>query len=169
MDIPLVALVDDDVTVLNSMSFLLDAAGFQAVTYNSTTTCLEDKAGQATCLIIHPTTGFLAALDLIRQLHMAGISLPTLLFTDGTSPGLQKAAGHIGIEVVQDPVNAGAHAVRFVERHHAHPSLSHYSDFDRLRKAGPNQRIPEREAPTDQVDSSEGSISRVKFVGRSKT
>jgi hypothetical protein len=101
MDIPLVALVNGDVTVLHSMSFLLDAAGFQTVTYNSTTACLDDKAGQATCLIIHPATGSLAALDLIRQLHTAGISLPTLLITDALSPGLENAAGQFGIEVVQ--------------------------------------------------------------------
>ena len=103
-----VALVDDNVTVLNALTFSLEALGHQVVGAKSGTELLSIIADAAPDIIVSDfrladeETGF----DVIQAARKAfGEQLPALLITGDTDPNIMRAMAQQGIIVQYKPMD----------------------------------------------------------------
>jgi len=79
---PLIAIVDDDESMRETMKDLLDSAGFSAVTFTSAESFLKSKrARTVSCLITDMRMPGMTGLELHRQLVASGAAIPTVLVT----------------------------------------------------------------------------------------
>jgi len=79
---PLVAVVDDDESMRETMRDLLDSAGFSAVTFPSAESFLKSKRSRGvSCLITDMRMPGMTGLELHRRLAASGTSIPTVLIT----------------------------------------------------------------------------------------
>jgi two-component system response regulator FixJ len=97
-----VAVVDDDLAVLDSIKFLLELEGHKVRTYSSGAGFLKDRPARPRCLITDQHMPGLTGLDLVARLRGEGINIPTLLITGLSSPAIGARAAQLGIEAVID-------------------------------------------------------------------
>lgn len=95
-----VAIVDDDSAVLDSLKFLLEVVGYRVATYASAQTYLSDGAISPACLILDQHMPGMTGLDLVQRLRDDGASIPVLLITGSPSPAIVARAAQLGIEKV---------------------------------------------------------------------
>lgn len=95
-----VAVVDDDLAVLDSLKFLLEIEGYTVAIYSSATAFLEDHAAQPACLILDQHMPLMTGLELIAKLRSEGVRLPVLLITAQPSSAIIARAAQLGIEKV---------------------------------------------------------------------
>lgn len=97
----LVGVVDDDDAVRESLRFLLEAAGFAVVTFDSAARFLgAADTGEIACLLLDHHMPEMTGLDLLRRLHGAGRSLPVALMTGSPSAQLTRQALELGAVVM---------------------------------------------------------------------
>jgi FixJ family two-component response regulator len=79
---PLVSIVDDDESMRDAVSNLLEAAGFSTATYPDAESFLK-SAGvpRAGCLLVDMRMPGMSGLDLHQHLVARGTSIPTVLIT----------------------------------------------------------------------------------------
>jgi FixJ family two-component response regulator len=112
-----VAIVDDDTAVVESLQFLLEAAGQKVVAYTSALAFLEDSDSQPRCLIVDYHMPHMTGLDLTAKLRSGGSSLPVLLVTGLSSPAIVERAAELGVAaVLEKPVDENT-VLTFVEQH----------------------------------------------------
>ena len=91
-------LVDDDVSVRESVGSLIRSAGFRAETFASAQECLANlQAEQPSCLVLDIQLPGLSGLDLQQQLAKADVQLPIIFLT-----------GHGNIPMSVRAIKAGA-------------------------------------------------------------
>src|SRR5271157_2977062 len=91
-------LVDDDVSVRESVGSLIRSAGFRAETFASAQECLANlQAEQPSCLVLDIQLPGLSGLDLQQQLAKADVQLPIIFLT-----------GHGDIPMSVRAIKAGA-------------------------------------------------------------
>jgi two-component system response regulator FixJ len=112
-----VAVVDDDLAVLDSLKFLLEVAGHRVRTYASAAAFLDDRAAQPACLILDQHMPQMTGLELAAQLRTAGLDIPVLLFSAQLSPAIMARAAHLGIEKVLGKPPAENELLSFVNAH----------------------------------------------------
>ena len=95
-----VAVVDDDIAVLDALKFLLEIAGHTVVTYSSAAAFLEDRKVRPACLILDQHMPHMTGLELAAQLRGDGADIPILLVTAQPSPAVIARAAELGIERV---------------------------------------------------------------------
>jgi len=79
---PVIAVVDDDTRVLESLEDLLESAGHRVHLYRSAQALLEDEAfGEIDCLISDIGMPAIDGFDLERLAHAARPELPVILIT----------------------------------------------------------------------------------------
>jgi len=101
-----VAVVDDDPAVLDSLRFLLEAAGYRVATYSSAVTFLADRETPPACLILDQHMPQMTGLELAAELHAAGPVIRILLITALASPAVVARAAQLGIEkVLEKPLH----------------------------------------------------------------
>jgi two-component system response regulator FixJ len=111
----LVAVVDDDPAVLESLRFLLEVAGHQVATYGSAAQFLDDQHARSACLILDHHMPTMTGLELATRLRGDGIVTPIMLVTGALSPAISERAAHLGIEtVLEKPLNE-TDLLRFVD------------------------------------------------------
>ncbi|MBV8613294.1 MAG: hypothetical protein JOY66_05915 [Acetobacteraceae bacterium] len=109
-----VAVIEGDADVLDSLRFLLEAAGFAPAAYRSAAQFLdEDPRRPAGCLIADQREG----LELAHRLHLAGLDLPILLMADSPSPALSANAALLGVRKVLAKPFDPEEALRFAAEH----------------------------------------------------
>lgn len=92
-----VAVIDDDESLCRSMSRLLRAAGFQAVTYPSAEDFLQDrKHPQFDCLLLDVQLTGISGIELRRRLAAVGQSTPVIFVTAHDEPELRQEAESVG-------------------------------------------------------------------------
>lgn len=103
---PVVAVVDDDQAVRESLRFLLETLGFDVDTFDSACEFLAASVrGEATCLIIDQHMPHLTGLDVLRVLRDRGVSVPVALMTGSPSAELARMAAELGATaVLEKPV-----------------------------------------------------------------
>ena len=111
-----VALVDDDLAVLDSLKFLLELDGYPVATYNSATAFLDDRATDPACLIADQHMPGMTGLELATQLRGDGIGIPILLITGSPSPAIVARAAQLGIDVLDKPPNE-SDVLKFISAH----------------------------------------------------
>lgn len=99
-----VAVVDDDLAVLESLKFLLEVAGCKVATYASAVEFLDDRTASPSCLILDHHMPHMTGLELAARLRAKGVNLPILLITSLLSPAIVKRSRKLGIDrVVEKP------------------------------------------------------------------
>jgi two-component system response regulator FixJ len=114
---PNVAIVDDDLAVLDSLKFLLEVVGHTVRTYASAAAFLEDRATRPSCLILDQHMPQMTGLDLAAQLRADGVGIPVLLFSAQLSPAVIARAAQLGIEKVLKKPPAEDELLGFVDAH----------------------------------------------------
>jgi two-component system, LuxR family, response regulator FixJ len=103
----LVAVVDDDDAVRDSLQFLLETVGCSVATYSSAAQFLnEARPGDLACLVVDQHMPDLTGLQLIGRLRSEGITVPIALITGSPSPDLLRLARELGVEkVLEKPLD----------------------------------------------------------------
>jgi FixJ family two-component response regulator len=94
----IIAVVDDDPGVRDSLRFLLETAGLAVETYESGSRFLaEAEPAHLACLVLDQHMPQLTGLDLLAQLRAQGMATPTLLVTSTPGPVLARRAAELGV------------------------------------------------------------------------
>ena len=103
---PIVAVVDDDPDVLDSLRFLLETAGHVVETYASAARFLaEAEPARLACLVLDEHMPQVTGLDLLAQLRARGLATPTFLVTARPSLALARRAMELGVlDVFEKPL-----------------------------------------------------------------
>lgn len=109
-----VAVVDDDLAVLDSIKFLLELEGHKVRTYSSAAGFLNDQPARPACLITDQHMPGLTGLDLVARLRDEGVNIPTLLITGLSSAAIGARAAQLGVEAVIDKPPGEDELLRFV-------------------------------------------------------
>jgi two-component system, LuxR family, response regulator FixJ len=94
---PLIHVVDDDEAVRDSLTVLLEAAGFAVRTYGSATILLGAALGTIGCVLTDVRMPEMDGLELQRRLAEAGSRLPVIVMT-----------GHGDVPIAVEAMKAGA-------------------------------------------------------------
>ena len=131
-DAPLVYVVDDDEPFRDSLRWLLESAGYRAVTYSTAERFLHEyEPGAAACLVLDVRLPGMSGLELQQALHRIGETLPMIFITghadDRTAlEALQNGAFQFLQKPFQDTVLLDL--IDQVVRHkYGAPALKHYS------------------------------------------
>jgi two-component system, LuxR family, response regulator FixJ len=112
-----VAVVDDDHGVLDSLKFLLETLGHKVAAFASAAAFLADRTLRPACLIVDHHMPEMTGLELAEQLLRQGTSIPVLLMTGAPSPEIFSRAALLGIwAVLEKPFN-DADLLEFVRVH----------------------------------------------------
>lgn len=88
---PLIAVVDDDQSVRESLPDLLKELGFGVCAFESAEEFLASGLiGKARCLILDVAMPRMSGPALHRQLKAAGQAIPTIFITAGADPALRR-------------------------------------------------------------------------------
>ncbi len=105
---PLVAVVDDDVSVRRALTRLLQSAELRVLTYASATEFLETGIATAPdCLVLDIHLGGMSGLELLSRLRELGHGLPVLIITAHDTPQAREAASQGGCTAyLRKPIDA---------------------------------------------------------------
>jgi two-component system, LuxR family, response regulator FixJ len=101
-----IAIVEDDAGVLESLGFMLQAAGYEVATYNGAAAFLRDDQGEALGLIVDQHMPEMTGLELAQELRTRGDVRRVLLITAAPTPSIHARAKELGIErVLEKPLS----------------------------------------------------------------
>jgi FixJ family two-component response regulator len=93
----IVAVVDDDPSMLSAAATLLDAHGFAAVTFDSAEQFLaRDVPPQVDCLLLDIDLGGMSGIELRHQLRTSGSTLPVIFMTALDDVAIWQQAQQVG-------------------------------------------------------------------------
>jgi two-component system response regulator FixJ len=95
-----VAVVDDDVSVRDSLRFLLEVIGHPVETFASAAEFLKADLRLIVCLILDHHMPEMTGLELAGRLRADGSGIPILLITGAPSPAITVRAAELGINRV---------------------------------------------------------------------
>jgi FixJ family two-component response regulator len=102
-----IAVVEDDVSLARSFERLLRASGFDVRLHASAEDFLIAEPPPPDCLVLDIHLGGMSGLELQRQLHVAGNSIPVIFVTANDTPAGRKEAERSGCAAyLLKPVNA---------------------------------------------------------------
>ena len=100
-----VLVVEDDLAVLNSLTFSLEIEGFKVHGYATGEELLNaDNLGTCDCFVIDQKLPGVNGLDLIGQLRDRHIEAPAILITSHPSSWLRKQAEKAEVPIVEKPL-----------------------------------------------------------------
>jgi len=112
-----VAIVDDDLAVLDSLKFLLEVIGYNVATYASARAFLDNRAIVPACMIVDQHMPGMTGLELAETLLAEHAGIPLLLITGSPSAAIAARAARLGIEnVLEKPPNEDE-LLQFVNAH----------------------------------------------------
>ena len=101
---PIIAVVDDDAAVRNSLKFSLEIDGFAIRTYASAEELLgSGNLDNFQCLVVDQDMSRMTGLELVTALRAQGVKVPTLLISGRLTPAVTRQASVAGIPVVEKP------------------------------------------------------------------
>lgn len=113
---PVIAVVDDDDAVRDSLRFLLEAAGFRAAMFSSAESFLSNPAGMTcTCLLLDQHMPSVTGLELLQQLRATGYDLPVAIMTASPSARLTQRAMELGAAAVLEKPLSEPALLQFIE------------------------------------------------------
>lgn len=111
-----VHVIDDDDAMRDSLSFLLESAGFEARTYESAAMFLDHAAGlDGGCIVTDVRMPGMNGLELTRHLKANGVALPIVMITGHGDVPLAVESMKAGVaDFLEKPFNDEAllHAIR---------------------------------------------------------
>jgi FixJ family two-component response regulator len=110
-----VVVVDSDAAVRDSLTFLLEAAGYKVVAYASGPECLAAINLDTTlCLVVDQLMPRMTGLEFLAALQRQGARLPTALMVEAPMTDLTKRATEQGITCVLPKLTVQGDLLRFV-------------------------------------------------------
>jgi two-component system response regulator FixJ len=104
-DSSIVAIVDDNAAILQSMEFLLELEGYEVIVYASPASFLDDRTTQPACLIIDQNMPGMTGLQLITRLRQQENHIPILLMCGFLSTDIIARASELGVtRVLEKPL-----------------------------------------------------------------
>ena len=106
----LIAVVDDDPDMLESVGRLPEAYGFDSKVFSSAESCKKQcGAIGAACLILDINLPGMSGIDLRRELLSSGISVPVIFMTGSDSEATMRSVAEVGCAAcLQKPFRAPA-------------------------------------------------------------
>ena len=96
-----IAVVDDDASVRDSLSVLLETLGFEVFTHGSGGQLLADaRHRRAGCLIIDQHMPGMDGIELLLALRREGIGVPVILITGRLDPAISARAAAVGVTAI---------------------------------------------------------------------
>jgi two-component system response regulator FixJ len=112
---PMIAVVDDDLDVRESLRFLLETAGYSVATYESANDYLDRVAADhPACLVLDQHMPQVTGVELLALLRERGAALPTALITGSPTPELLRRAAALGAQRVLEKPLADDALLRFI-------------------------------------------------------
>jgi FixJ family two-component response regulator len=114
---PIVAVVDDDAAVRNSLKFSLEIEGFAVRTYASGEELLGSPGlSSCQCVIVDQDMPRMTGLELVAALRRQGVKVPALLISGRLTPAVTRQASDAGIPAIEKPFlgNALIESIRAV-------------------------------------------------------
>lgn len=106
---PVVAVVDDDPAVCNSLKFSLELEGFAVRTYGSGSELLHAHGLTAyDCFVIDQRMPTMSGLDVIQKLRERQVAAPAILITSHPNAALSARAAMADIPIVEKPLLGNA-------------------------------------------------------------
>ena len=113
---PVVAVVDDDDGVRDSLRFLLETAGYDVVAYDSAEAYLNDQAARPpACLVLDQHMPQITGVELLDLLRTRGVRLPIALITGSPSDELARRANALGVARILEKPLTDDSLLRFVQ------------------------------------------------------
>jgi FixJ family two-component response regulator len=104
-----VAVIDDDAAVRNSLKFSLEIDGFAVHDYAAANEFLNGSAqSNAGCLIVDYHLPDMDGLEMIVRLRRRQVAVPAILITSNPSPALRRRAAEAGVPIVEKPLLGNA-------------------------------------------------------------
>jgi FixJ family two-component response regulator len=95
---PVIAIVDDEVSMLRALQRLLRSAGFAAETYTSAEEFLRSAVQhRIACLVLDVQMPGMTGLDLLAQLAASGVALPVIIITARSDEQTRLRAEQAGV------------------------------------------------------------------------
>jgi two-component system, LuxR family, response regulator FixJ len=113
---PLIAVVDDDPAVCNSLKFSLELEGFAVRTYRSGAELLQaGNIGDCECFVVDQRMPGMSGLDLIASLRQHEIAAPAILVVSQSNDALHARAAKAAVPIVEKPFLSNALVERIRE------------------------------------------------------
>jgi FixJ family two-component response regulator len=104
----IVAVVDDDPSMLNSIEYLLDAHGFSVELYSSAETFTKrDPLDDISCLVLDIHLGGMSGFDLQHLLSERGYRFPVIFITAVADEVIARTAQDSGCPLLRKPFSSG--------------------------------------------------------------
>ncbi len=101
----MIAVVDDDAAVCDSVRILLEAYDLDVQTYLSGADFLRENPAVA-CVIVDYRMPGLNGLDFVSELRRRGSTVPAIMITATSDPAVERRATQLGIkQVLQKPLS----------------------------------------------------------------
>ncbi len=101
---PIIAVVDDDAAVRNSLKFSLEIDGFAIRTYASAEELLgSGDPDNFQCLVVDQDMPRMTGLELVTALRAQGVKVPVLLISGHVTPAVTRKASVAGIPIIEKP------------------------------------------------------------------
>jgi two-component system response regulator GlrR len=98
-----VTIVEDDVSLLNALSFALEEEGFAVAPFEHGQALL-DRPSATDCLVVDLKLRDSDGLTLIGDLRRLGLSPPAILITTNPDDRCRRRAAQAGVEIVEKPL-----------------------------------------------------------------
>jgi two-component system response regulator FixJ len=106
---PIVAVVDDDPAVCNSLKFSLELEGFVVRIYRSASELLAaDQFRECGCLVVDQRMPEMSGMDLIARLREREIATPAILIVSHLNAALGARAASANVPIVEKPLLSNA-------------------------------------------------------------
>ena len=107
--IPLIAVVDDDPAVCNSLKFSLELEGFAVRAYRSGVEFLAaDNFRDCNCFIIDQRMPGMSGMELIAELRERKVSIPAILVISQPNKVLSARAAEAHVPIIEKPLLSNA-------------------------------------------------------------
>jgi len=107
--IPLIAVVDDDLAVCNSLKFSLELEGFAVRAYRSGAEFLAaGNFGDCSCFIIDQRMPGMSGMELIAELRERKVSIPAILVISQPNKVLSARAAEAQVPIIEKPLLSNA-------------------------------------------------------------
>lgn len=101
---PMVAVVDDDPAVCNSLKFSLEVEGFSVrLFFDAAEILREPNLTEYSCFLIDYNMPTMNGLELLRKLREQRVQTPAIFITGKADATIRERAAAIGIPVVEKP------------------------------------------------------------------
>ena len=102
---PLIAIVEDDQAVLNSLEFSLEAEGYDVCAFEDAGDALASaRIGSADCLVIDYGLPDADGVTLLQGLRQKGVDCPAIIIASNPSARCRRDAQAAGAPVIEKPL-----------------------------------------------------------------